>query len=102
MTEILFRSLMQEVIKQAVLADGQNDGVCTILEIGMDNCVNIHGCTDILSAYVSPMGGLTFLVSDNEDKHQFFVGIEEIPMEILEKIVSGINEYKADGTAFEV
>lgn len=78
--------IAEHIIKNFVLINGHDDGVCTILEIGMDNCVNIRGCTDVLSAYVSPMGGLSFLVSDNNDKTQIFVGIEELPTEVVVEI----------------
>jgi hypothetical protein len=85
-----FLHIAEQIIKNAVLLNGHNDGVCDILEIGMDDCVDIHGCTDILSAYVSPMGGLTFLVSDHEDKTQYFVGIEELPSEIAVEIAQKV------------
>lgn len=97
MIETLFIGMIENAIKVAVNNNGESDGVSKVLYLdGMNKVMSLaEGLyTDILSANVGIDGRLTFLVSDEGDKHQTFVDIGELPREVVAEIFNKIYAYE--------
>lgn len=97
MIETLFIGMIENAIKVAVNNNGESDGVCKVLYLdGMNNVMSLADglYTDVLSAHVGIDGRLTFLVSDEGDKHQTFVDIGELPSEVVAEIFNKIYAYE--------
>ena len=97
MVETLFLGMVENAIKVAVNNNGEGDGVCKVLYFdGLNNVMSLADglYTDVLSAHIGFDGRLSFLVSDNGDKHQSFVNIGELPQEVVAAIVHKIYDYQ--------
>lgn len=67
------------------------DGVCWIHWLnGFNNSINIDSYTDILSAYVGEDGTLSFLITNNSDCVQTFVGLSEFDNDVIYKIAMSV------------
>ena len=67
------------------------DGVCWIHWLnGFNNSINIDSYTDILSAYVGEDGSLSFLITNNSDCVQTFVGLSEFDNNVIYKIAMSV------------
>ena len=67
------------------------DGVCWIHWLnGFNNSINIDSYTDILSAYVGEDGTLSFLITNNSDCVQTFVGLSEFDNNVIYKIAMSV------------
>ena len=67
------------------------DGVCWIHWLnGFNNSINIDSYTDILSAYVGEDGALSFLITNNSDCVQTFVGLSEFDNDVIYKITMSV------------
>lgn len=71
--------------------DNEYDGVCWIHWLnGFNNSINIDSYTDILSAYVGEDGTLSFLITNNSDCVQTFVGLSEFDNDVIYKITMNV------------
>lgn len=71
--------------------DNEYDGVCWIHWLnGFNNSINIDSYTDILSAYVGEDGTLSFLITNNSDCVQTFVGLSEFDNDVIYKITMSV------------
>ena len=71
--------------------DNEYDGVCWIHWLnGFNNSINIDSYTDILSAYVGEDGTLSFLITNNSDCVQSFVGLGEFSNDVIYKIAMNV------------
>lgn len=67
------------------------DGVCWIHWLnGFNNSINIDSYTDILNAYVGEDGTLSFLITNNSDCVQTFVGLSEFDNDVIYKIAMSV------------
>ena len=67
------------------------DGVCWIHWLnGFNNSINIDSYTDILGAYVGEDGALSFLITNNSDCVQTFVGLSEFDNDVIYKIAMSV------------
>ena len=67
------------------------DGVCWIHWLnGFSNSINIDSYTDILGAYVGEDGALSFLITNNSDCVQTFVGLNEFDNDVIYKITMSV------------
>ena len=68
------------------------DGVCWIhwLDKGFYGAINIDSYTDILGAYVGEDGALSFLITNNSDCVQTFVGLSEFDNDVIYKITMSV------------
>lgn len=67
------------------------DGVCWIHWLnGLNNSINIDSYTDILNAYVGEDGTLSFLITNNSDCVQTFVGLSEFDNDVIYKIAMSV------------
>ena len=67
------------------------DGVCWIHWLnGFNNSINIDSYTDILGAYVGEDGTLSFLITNNSDCVQTFVGLSEFDNNVIYKITMSV------------
>ena len=67
------------------------DGVCWIHWLnGFNNSINIDSYTDILGAYVGEDGALSFLITNNSDCVQTFVGLSEFGNDVIYKIAMSV------------
>ena len=71
--------------------DNEYDGVCWIHWLnGFNNSINIDSYTDILGAYVGEDGALSFLITNNSDCVQTFVGLSEFDNNVIYKIAMSV------------
>lgn len=74
--------------------DNEYDGVCWIhwLDKGFWGAINIDDgkYTDILGAYVGEDGALSFLITNNSDCVQTFVGLSEFNNDVIYKIAMNV------------
>lgn len=71
--------------------DNEYDGNCWIHWInGLNNAIKIDSYTDILGAYVGYDGALSFLITNNSDCVQTFVGLGDFDNNVIYKIVNNI------------
>ena len=71
--------------------DNEYDGVCWIHWLnGFNNSINIDSYTDILGAYVGEDGALSFLITNNSDCVQTFVGLSEFDNDVIYKIAMSV------------
>ena len=71
--------------------DNEYDGVCWIHWLnGFNNSINIDSYTDILGAYVGEDGALSFLITNNSDCVQTFVGLNEFDNDVIYKITMSV------------
>ena len=71
--------------------DNEYDGVCWIHWLnGFNNSINIDSYTDILGAYVGEDGALSFLITNNSDCVQAFVGLSEFDNDVIYKITMSV------------
>lgn len=71
--------------------DNEYDGVCWIHWLnGFNNSINIDSYTDILGAYVGENGALSFLITNNSDCVQTFVGLNEFDNDVIYKITMSV------------
>ena len=72
--------------------DNEYDGVCWIhwLDKGFYGAINIDSYTDILGAYVGEDGALYFLITNNSDCVQTFVGLSEFDNDVIYKITMSV------------
>jgi len=97
MIETLFIGMVENAIKVAVNNNGESDGVCKVLYLdGLNKVMSLADglYTDVLSAHIGVDGLLSFLVSDESDKHQTFVNIGELPREVVAEIFNKIYAYE--------
>jgi hypothetical protein len=97
MIETLFIGMVENAIKVAVNNNGESDGVCKVLYLdGLNKVMSLADglYTDVLSAHIGVDGLLSFLASDDGDKHQTFVNIGELPMEVVAEIFNKIYAYE--------
>lgn len=97
MIETLFIGMVENAIKVAVNNNGESDGVCKVLYLdGLNKVMSLADglYTDVLSAHIGVDGLLSFLVSDEGDKHQTFVNIGELPREVVAEIFNKIYAYQ--------
>ncbi len=97
MIETLFIGMVENAIKVAVNNNGESDGVCKVLYLdGLNKVMSLADglYTDVLSAHIGVDGLLSFLVSDDGDKHQTFVNIGELPREVVAEIFNKIYAYE--------
>ena len=67
------------------------DGVCWIHWLnGFNNSINIDSYADILGAYVGEDGALSFLITNNSDCVQTFVGLSEFDNNVIYKIAMSV------------
>lgn len=82
---------IEKEIINAIKKNGWDDGVCKIMDIGLNNVVNINGCTDILLAYVGTDGMLSFNVHNNDDTKEIFpLSLFDFPLNVIEKIYNKV------------
>ncbi len=71
--------------------DNEYDGVCWIHWLnGFNNSISIDSYTDILGAYVGEDGALSFLITNNSDCVQTFVGLNEFSNDVIYKIAMSV------------
>lgn len=71
--------------------DNEYDGVCWIHWLnGFNYSINIDSYTDILGAYVGGDGALSFLITNNSDCVQTFVGLSEFNNDVIYKIAMNV------------
>ena len=71
--------------------DNEYDGVCWIHWLnGFNSSINIDSYTDILGAYVGEDGALSFLITNNSDCVQTFVGLSEFDNDVIYKIAMSV------------
>lgn len=82
----------EDNIKTLTIQKGEHDGDCYryYLPNDFNNTINYCGATDILCSHVGVDGMLTFLVSDTNDNHQFFVDICDLPISVVDQIILAI------------
>ena len=83
----------EETIKDITIKKGEKDGDTYrfYLPNNFNRTINYCEATDILCCHVGTDGMLTFLVSDTEDKHQYFVDITDLPINVIADIVEEIS-----------
>lgn len=71
--------------------DNEYDGACWIHWLnGFNYSINIDSYTDILGAYVGVDGALSFLITNNSDCVQSFVGLGEFSNDVIYKITMNV------------
>lgn len=91
MLETLHFGLMQANIINGVMTKGDTDGVSKVIYLeNLNGAINIDGYTDVLSVMVGADGMLSVLISDADDKKQSFVGLFDLPKEVVFEIYKQI------------
>ena len=71
--------------------DNEYDGNCWIhWTNGFNNAIKIDSYTDILGAYVGYDGALSFLITNNSDCVQTFVGLGDFDNDVIYKIAMSV------------
>lgn len=96
MDKKLIEAIEPELIRK-VKDVGENDGVCRIVWLkDMNGVVNIncegHPCTDLLGVYVGEDNRLSISVFSSDDKANLFVGLGDLPDEVIPKVAHQVNK----------